>query len=435
MSEDLTIAEYSFPRITRNSVISVTFVPTAREITAIAEMGGSIIPIGEPPIIGGTDRIIAVPQGSSRTFTVVPDAGYYIDYVRVDGEPDSARSVYEVSVSTIDRTIRAVFAPVVHFNHTIIATAGSGGSISPAGTVSVPDGDTPTFAFTPAPGYGVRDVLLNGTSIGARRSYQFDEVRENHTITVEFVWVGFPDSGGDEPPPPQPRPTPEPEPGPGPGGSRDVSRLLITDRHIQYIQGVGNNIFEPNRDMTRAEVVQMFFNLLHDQDVEATRRFPDELEGAWHERAVLALAALGIIQGQPDGLFHPEDSITRAEFVAIAARFAEGLPAITDDTPFSDVPDYHWAYRYIHAAVQFEWVLGYGDGTFQPNRNLSRAEAVTIVNRMLGRVADRHFVDEHMDLERFDDVTQTHWAFYDIMEAFDAHKFERDEDDEEHWRE
>jgi hypothetical protein len=178
----------------------------------------------------------------------------------------------------------------------------------------------------------------------------------------------------------------------------------------------------------------MFFNLLHDQDVEATRRFPDELEGAWHERAVLALAALGIIQGHPDGLFHPEDSITRAEFVAIAARFAEGLPAITDDTPFSDVPDYHWAYRYIHAAVQFEWVLGYGDGTFQPNRNLSRAEAVTIVNRMLGRVADRHFVDEHMDLERFDDVAQTHWAFYDIMEAFDAHKFERDEDDEEHWR-
>jgi len=206
---------------------------------------------------------------------------------------------------------------------------------------------------------------------------------------------------------------------------------LVTERHIQYIQGVGGGRFEPDRDMTRAEVAQMFFNLLHEQDIEVTKSFPDEALEDWYERAVDTLATIGILTGQPDGAFHPDNSITRAEFVAIAARFAEGLPEITDDTPFSDVPDDHWASKYVHAAVQFGWVMGYGDGTFQPNRTITRAEAVAIVNRMLGRVADRELIRSHQELGRFNDVPATHWAFYEIMEAFDEHRFIRHNDEEE----
>jgi len=453
MNEDLTSATYYFPRITRNSVITATFASDTRTITAIANSGGRIIPFGDDPIIGSGSRDIQVPANGSRTFSIVPDEGYYIDVVHVNDEPDSARSVYEVSVTTTNRTIQAFFAPVVHDNHIITATAGSGGSIIPLGrvqgedpdqapivggskAVEVPDGADQVFRISPSPGYRVKDVIVDDESKGPITTFPFEEVRENHTIIAEFEWVGFA-----SPPPPAvddeddengegtPGENGEP-PEPGSGNS-DVSRLLVTDRHIQYIQGVGNNIFEPERNMTRAEVAQMFFNLLIEQNVEITRRFPDETNEAWHERAVHTLATLGIIEGYPDGVFRPEAPISRAEFVAVAVRFAEELPETTQNSPFSDVSLSHWSFRYIYSAVRFGWIEGYGDGTFHPARYISRAEAVTVVNRMLNRVADRAFINEHAELDRFDDVLQTHWAFYDIMEAFDEHRYHRHDEIEE----
>jgi len=83
----------------------------------------------------------------------------------------------------------------------------------------------------------------------------------------------------------------------------------------------------------------------------------------------------------------------------------------------------HLAHAYLYAAVEFGWITGYGDGTFLPDQYITRAEAVTIVNRMLDRAADRRFVDRHEELDHFSDVPQTHWAYYDIMEAFDAHRY------------
>ena len=224
---------------------------------------------------------------------------------------------------------------------------------------------------------------------------------------------------------------PEPPPPPSPGKS-DVSHLLNAEDHMQYIRGIGKNLFSPDRNMTRAEVAQMFFNLLVEQNVEITNRFPDEPDDAWHERAVHTLASMGILTGYPDGGFHPEDSITRAEFVAIAARFAEELPEAVQTMPFFDVSVQHWGYKYISAAVRFGWIKGYEDGSFQPNRLIRRAEAVTIVNRMLDRVADREYIDNHAGLDRFTDVPETHWAYYDIMEAFDSHDYER-HDGKEEW--
>jgi len=118
----------------------------------------------------------------------------------------------------------------------------------------------------------------------------------------------------------------------------------------------------------------------------------------------------------------------------MAARFARLMPETILGIPFEDVSSNHWAYAYINAAVQFGWITGYGDGTFQPDRHITRAEAVTIVNRMLNRSGDRDFVDRHEELDHFSDVPQNHWAYYDIMEAFDPHGYERDDGDE-HWQE
>lgn len=202
-----------------------------------------------------------------------------------------------------------------------------------------------------------------------------------------------------------------------------ISNVFDTSRHIRYIQGVGNNLFHPNRDITRAEVAQIFYNLLLNQDVEITHEFPDMPSGAWHETAVNTLASLGILNGYPDGTFRPDAPITRAEFVTAAARFSGNLPDSLDQPPFPDVSAEHWASNHISAAVSFGWISGYTDGSFRPDSNLNRAETVTIVNRMLGRVPDRQAVSERTELNEFDDVPRSHWAFYDITEAFEAHDY------------
>jgi len=216
-------------------------------------------------------------------------------------------------------------------------------------------------------------------------------------------------------------------------GGSDVSQWLDTEDHAAYVQGVGNNLFEPDREISRAEVAQMFYNLLLDKNVEITDQFPDVPQGAWYENAVDVLASIGILTGYPDGAFHPKDSITRAEFIAIATRFAKFMPEVSQNLPFGDISETHWAYNNINAAVQYGWIMGYEDGSFRPNRAISRVEAVTIVNRMLDRAADRAYIDSHPEITRYTDVPETYWGFDDIMEAATAHNYARDNGGAEVW--
>jgi len=206
--------------------------------------------------------------------------------------------------------------------------------------------------------------------------------------------------------------------------SGDVSHMLDTEEHVEYVHGVGNNLFEPNRSISRAEVAQLFFNLLLDKDVEITTQFPDVPASAWFYEPIYTLAAINVVYGYPDGGYHPNDDITRAEFVAIVVRFVKEMPEPAEDAPFPDIQN-HWAYGVIDAAAQFKWVTGYPDGTFQPNRPITRAEAVTIVNRVLVRVADREYIDANPEINYFTDVVKTHWAYYDILEAAIVHDYIR----------
>jgi len=225
-----------------------------------------------------------------------------------------------------------------------------------------------------------------------------------------------PSSGGDDQDP-APAPT-------RPGGPGDVSHVLNTKDHMQYVWGFGNNDFKPEQDMSRAETAQLFYNLLLNKNVPITKQFPDVPADKWYAKAVLTLASLGLITGYPDGSYRPDASVTRAEFTALTTQFAAEYPEITLSFPFYDVAVTHWAYRYINAAVQYGWVVGYGDGRFAPEDNITRAEVVTLVNRMLGRVPDREYIDSHTELLRFSDVPATYWQFYGIMEAYHEHDYE-----------
>ena len=236
-------------------------------------------------------------------------------------------------------------------------------------------------------------------------------------------------------PTPDPNPTPDPTPTPGPGGGDNppyippvdpddsgVSDLLNTDDHIQYLFGYPEGTFGPENNMTRAEVAQMFYNLLLDQDVTITKTFDDVPANAWYAKAVNTLASLGVVSGVGNGDFEPERSITRAEFTSIAMKFAEGKTGGTNI--FSDVKSTDWFYRAVVNSTQYGWIHGYGDGTFRPNNPITRVEVTAIVNNMLGREADVDFVTEHYDeLNHFSDLAVSHWGYYHIVEATNDHDY------------
>ena len=291
----------------------------------------------------------------------------------------------------------------------IKASAGNGGIISPSGNVSVKRGDDQTFVINPVNGYRIADVIVDGKSVDAVSLYTFENVRANHTIEVVFTKlnsiVADPTETG-------------------------VAGWLQTREHIAYLGGYGNGLFGPNDNMTRAQVAQMFYNLLLEKDVPVTTSFSDVPADAWYAKAVNTLASLGIIKGIGNDQFAPNRTITRAEFTVIAMRFANVSATVTN--PFTDIASSDWYYTAVTSAVSYGWITGYSDGTFKPMATITRAEVATIVNRMLARTADRTFVDSSA-VTRFDDVPATYWAYYNIAEATTAHTHTIDNDGVESW--
>ena len=246
------------------------------------------------------------------------------------------------------------------------------------------------------------------------------------TATVVTARTG---GGGGITPAPDPDPAPEQPPVADPDDT-GVSDWLETGAHMAYLTGYPDGAFGPDRNMTRAEVAQMFYNLLLDKEVTATVTFADVDGGAWYAEAVHTLATLGMIEGVGDGRFEPERTITRAEFTAIAMRFARR--AQEGENIFSDVDEGDWFYDYVVGSIAYGWIEGYPDGTFRPDATITRAEVAAIVNRMLGRAADVDYLSGHAgQLREFTDLASTHWAWEEIMEAVNAHDYTKDSGREE----
>ena len=204
--------------------------------------------------------------------------------------------------------------------------------------------------------------------------------------------------------------------------SASVSDLLETSLHGAYIHGYSDGSFQPENPITRAEAAQMFYGLLISPPEETGEPPFADVGTQWYAPAVNALGQLGAIGGYPDGTFRPDRGITRAEFVAIAARFAEEKQG---ENRFSDVAETNWAREAILSACAYGWVSGYPDGTFRPASSIRRSEAVVILNNMLGRSPDPE-VDQIRFLEEFWDVSFTHWAYGQICEAATPHDYRID---------
>lgn len=232
------------------------------------------------------------------------------------------------------------------------------------------------------------------------------------------------------------KPTPKPETKPNPGTKPNdptqtgIANWLRTDKHTTSMTGYGNGLFGPEDKVTRAQVAQIFYRLLKNKDVAVTVNFTDVAPDAWYAEAVNTLGSLGIVAGYQDGRFDPDRPITRAEFCAIATRFARVLSTV--ENPFTDISTQDWYYTAVTTAASYDWVSGMGDGTFRPRDVITRAQAATIINRMLGAAADRAYVDEHVT-NPYRDVAPTHWAYYQIMEASIAHDHSYDVEGVEIW--
>lgn len=228
------------------------------------------------------------------------------------------------------------------------------------------------------------------------------------------------------------KPDTKPTPGTKPNDPTQtgIANWLRTDKHTTSMTGYGNGLFGPEDKVTRAQVAQIFYRLLKDNNVKITVNFTDVPDDAWYATAVNTLGSLGIVGGIGDGRFDPNRPITRAEFCVIATRFAKVVSTV--ENPFSDINAQDWYYTAVTTAASYDWVTGMGDGTFRPYDVITRAQAATIINRMLGAAADRAFVDKYVP-NPYKDVSTTHWAYYQIIEASVAHDHGYDAEGVEIW--
>ena len=202
---------------------------------------------------------------------------------------------------------------------------------------------------------------------------------------------------------------------------------LNTAEHMQYMNGYTDGTFRPDASITRAEASKLLASLLVNKIENEDHLFTDVDVSAWYADAVRQMTGFGLVNGYTNGTFKPNAKITRAEFVAILSRLPHD--AIGTDKSFNDVPKTNWAYDAVQTALAQGWISA---GTnFRPNAPITRAETVTILNRVLGRQADKQTIYTSDGIRVMPDVPDTHWAYWDMLEATTDHKFSKENGTEE----
>lgn len=213
-----------------------------------------------------------------------------------------------------------------------------------------------------------------------------------------------------------------------------VPEMLNGKEHFAYIIGYADGTVHPNANISRAEVATIFFRLLdedvRDENLTRKNRFEDVSADAWYNIAVSTMAKLGIVKGRSQAHFEPDAPITRAEFAAICARFDTSTDRAAHS--FTDISG-HWAEAEIERAAALGWITGYADGTFRPNQNITRAEAMTIINRVLNRLPENE--DDLLDgMNVWTDNQPGTWYYLAVQEATNSHKYVYKADGlHEHW--
>lgn len=212
-----------------------------------------------------------------------------------------------------------------------------------------------------------------------------------------------------------------------------VPDKLNGDDHFAYVIGYPDGKVHPEGNISRAETATIFFRLLkadiRDGNLTADNEFSDVSDGQWHNKAVSTMAKLGIVKGRRADRFDPNASITRAEFAAICARFS--TRTVENSGSFSDISG-HWSENEIERAAAFGWISGYPDGTFRPDARITRAEAMTMINRVLCRMPQSKS-DLLDSMVTWPDNKPSDWHYLAVQEATNSHDFDRQGEVGESW--
>ncbi len=302
------------------------------------------------------------------------------------------------------------------------------GTISGAGRYDA--GTTATVIFNVSRNYYITGVTVDGE----RASYVWDReegaymlsvlMDDDHTVVVSTAY----DYDDDD------RPTRPTRPDDGDDDNttniddEDVplagdAQLNDTD-HFAYIKGYEDGTVRPMGNITREEVATIFYRLLTDTSraiyFTEENSFSDVDSSRWSNKAISTLANAGILTGYPDGTFQPGKTITRAEFAAIAARF--DVVTETLENPFNDTTG-HWGEQLISFAASKGWVTGYPDGSYKPEQAITRAEAMTLINRVLNRAVDKEGL--LAEAKQWPDNLESEWYYFAVLEATNSHDYER----------
>ena len=218
-------------------------------------------------------------------------------------------------------------------------------------------------------------------------------------------------------------------PNPGPGWTPDPDvPFLNTKDHFAYIIGYNDGTIRPEANITRSEAVTIFFRLLTD-DIRSkywstSNPYSDVERSSWCNNAISTMTNLGVINGYSDGTFRPNADITRGELISIAVSFFRYADLqLTGSTVFDDVPEGKWCTKFVEVATELDLIKGYPDNTFRPDDAITRAETVTIINRVLGREPHQDGLLEDM-ITWPDNMNADVWYYADIQEASNSHNFQ-----------
>ncbi|MDR1065965.1 MAG: InlB B-repeat-containing protein [Clostridiales bacterium] len=195
-----------------------------------------------------------------------------------------------------------------------------------------------------------------------------------------------------------------------------LSPPILTGKRVRFVYGYPDSTIKADDTITRAEVASVFYSLVisTDKNERYSNQFTDVDSSVWYHDAVTYLKAHGILNGYEDGTFRPDQPVTKAEITKVAVSFGE-INDDYEDASFADITENSWESIYVNAAVANGWFDMTEDGTFGSNEFVSRAQVISIINKVLNRSIDSEGVDRAASL--YTDINRTHWAYQDIMEA------------------
>lgn len=395
----------NFVATTKNNVFTATATKTY-DITFDANTGGGT----KDKVTQKVNTEYELP--AANTFTP-PNENQKFSGWQIGDDPTNLKQPGTKIKITGDTVVKAIWKPIM-VDVSFDKGEGSGKkdkvTVAKGSEYTLPNSD----GFTPPAG-----KEFAGWQVGKETKKVGDKITVNENTVVKALWKAKAQPGKD---------TGNKEERPTFLYFKSTTKPVLNLKdHSQYMIGYKDGTFRPNNKMSRQEVTVMLSRLLSERPQKGmiySRDYKDVADNLWSVTAISYMSNLKLVKGYPDGTFRPTANITRAEFAAMVVRF-ENISTAGSKT-FTDLQKDHWAYEVIQKAAQAGWISGYPDGSFKPDQPITRAEVVTITNRMLNRFADEDFVDHNLDkIINFTDIDKSHWAYYPVVEATNGHRYER----------